>query len=279
MKLAPVVPLVFALLLSACSREVVPPLPSGAQTVTGVLEAAELSAKRRGSFRVVQEGIDVYYAESSLVNLREFEGKFTTLRGTLEHNTDPNDLPVLVVESVLDVEETVTVHTFTDIKLSLEAPVHWKLVRRAGSYRFYVNARDVDEEELQEEDPILYVSQSAAEVFPAGGSPIVIDATRATRLTDDVTSEQIVAVDRPEAVLVLRFTPGSSAHAGRLSERFEEILESIELLEEEKDPDGPVFGTGSLGNPCGGSAGILCPDGYYCDVQDFEDNVGKCRKL
>ena len=40
-------------------------------------------------------------------------------------------------------------------------------------------------------------------------------------------------------------------------------------------------GSGAIndGNPCGGTAGILCPAGEYCAVADRESNVGRCRKL
>lgn len=257
------------LLLSACGGENLPSLPEGEQTVTGILKPAELSAVRRGSHLIEQDGTDIYYAESSLVNLREYQDKRVTLRGEFEHNTDPDDLPVLVVDSIVDVEETVKEHTLSTIGVTLSAPVHWQLNEREGKYQFRL--------EGDEEDPILVVWQDSTEELPDGGIPIVIDATRATKLVDDLSNTQIVAVKRDGAVLSLRFSPGKRLSADRLLKDFDALLKSIELLDLHDDP-APTIGTGALSTPCGGTAGILCPTGYFCDIQDFEENIGRCRK-
>ncbi|MBT4120285.1 MAG: hypothetical protein HOG89_01545 [Candidatus Peribacter sp.] len=258
-------------LLSSCGGTVLPPLPGGEQTVTGILKAAELSAVRRGSHIIEQEGVDVYYAESSLINLREYQTKRVTLRGNFEHNTNPEDLPVLVAESVVDVEETSEEHVLSVIGVTLTTPVQWRLVKREGKYQFH----------LEEEDDgaLLTVWQEVGTLLPDGGVPIVVDATRATRLIDDLSGTHIVAVKREGKILHLRFSPGTRANADRLREDFIEVLNSIELKSTGSSGSNPSFGTGSLGTPCGGSAGILCPEGSFCDVQSFEDNVGKCRKL
>ncbi len=29
--------------------------------------------------------------------------------------------------------------------------------------------------------------------------------------------------------------------------------------------------------PCGGSAGLLCPKGEFCEVQDISNRIGRCR--
>ena len=266
--------ILLALLLVSCGGGILPPLPDGEQTITGVLKPAELSAVRRGSHLIEQQGVDVYYAESSLVSLREYQGKRTTLRGTLEHNTDPEDLPVLVVESIVDVEETVETYDFPGWRVSFDAPRHWKMVKREGKYRFYLEGEDGEET-----DPLLIVWQEAGKQLPDGGVPIVVDATRATRLIDELSGTHIVAVKRKGQILTFRFFPGHRVHADRLREDFLELLRTVELQEEVKEDPDPSFGTGSLGKPCGGSAGIICPEGYFCDVQTFDDNVGKCRKL
>lgn len=257
-------------LLTACGNSGLPPLPQGEQTITGILKPAELSAVRRGSHLIEQDGVDVYYTESSLITLREYQGKRVTLRGVLEHNTDPHDLPVLVAQSVVDVEETAKEHTLSGIHVRLTAPVHWKMVQREGAYQFFL---------VEEESPLLVVSQEPGEELPDGGVPIVVDATRATRLMDELTGTQIVAVKRSGSILTFRFTPASRVNADRLSEDFVALLNSIELLRTETEDPTPSIGTGALGVPCGGVAGVLCPDGFFCDIQDFEENIGRCRKL
>lgn len=260
----------FCIALSSCSNAVLPPLPSGEQTITGVLKQAELSAVRRGSQLLEQDGIDVYYTESSLVNLREYLGKRVTLRGELEHNTDPNDHPVLVVSSVVDVEETAKEYDLTDVHARISVPVQWQLVKREGKYQFRTE---------EEEDPLLVIWEEEGNVLPDGGVPIVVDATRATRMVDDLSGAQIVIVKRQDTLLQIRFSPGQRLNADRLREYFIEALKSIELTDENTADPTSSFGTGSLSSPCGGTAGILCPEGFFCDIQDFAENIGRCRKL
>ena len=263
--------LIGVVFLSACGGGVLPPLPGGEQTITGIMKAAELSAVRRGSHIIEQDGVDVYYAESSLVNLRQYQQKRLTVRGSLEHNTDPQDLPVFVVESIVDVEETTKEHTLSGLNVSITTPVQWKIVKRAGKYQFHLE-EDGDE-------PLLVLWQETGNLLPDGGVPVVIDATRATRLVDDLSGTQIVSVKRKGTILHIRFSPGTRVSADRLREDFITVLQSVELTATlSQDPD-PSFGTGSLSSPCGGAAGILCATGFFCDIQDFEENIGRCRKL
>lgn len=35
----------------------------------------------------------------------------------------------------------------------------------------------------------------------------------------------------------------------------------------------------NYGAPCGGTAGILCPLGFYCEITDFKEGIGRCVKL
>lgn len=261
--------LVACLTLVSCGGDILPPLPSGEQTVSGTLKPAELSATRRGSHLIEQEGVDVYYAESSLINLRQYQGKRVTVRGVLEHNTDPEGIPVLVVESVVDVEETVSSYEFPTLHLSLEAPVHWKLEKLSGKYQFALE---------EEEEALLTIQAELGQQLPDGGTPIVIDAARATRLVDEGTNSQIVTVLHNEKVITFHFTPALRTNADRLTEDFVLLLKSVDLTEPKRDDD-PVTATGALGIPCGGPAGILCPTGEYCDVTDLSDGVGRCRKI
>lgn len=260
-----------AVVLVSCGDPTLQPLPEGVQTVTGILQSADLSAVRRGSHVILQDGVEVYYAESSLVNLRQYQEKRVTLRGTFEYNSDPQDLPVLVVESVADVEETTKEHSLADINVLLAAPVNWKLTQREGRFEFFIEGE-------ADADPIMVVWQEPGDELPDGGVPIVVDATRATRLVDELSNTQVIAVKRDGEILTLRFVPGQRLTAERLREDFIQVLESVELVATAVDPT-PSVGTGALSTPCGGTAGILCPDGYFCDIQDFEENIGRCRKI
>ena len=261
-----------AFLLTSCGSNVLPPIPTGEQTVAGTLRAAPLSAVRRGSHYIEQNGVNVYYAESSLVNLRKYQNKRVTLRGTFEHNTDPEDLPVLVVESVVDAEDSVKEHTLGGIHVRLRAPVEWKLIEREGKYQFRLTE--------DEEDPLLVLWQEEGEELPEGGVPVVVDATRATKLIDDLSNTQIIVVKRDGVLLHMRFSPGERLTADRLSQDFLVLLKSVNLLENVSESSSSATGTGGvLGTPCGGTAGILCPEGEFCDIQNFEENIGRCRRL
>ncbi|MBM3231502.1 hypothetical protein FJZ28_04225 [Candidatus Peregrinibacteria bacterium] len=262
-------------LLTSCSeQQVFPPLPEGEQTVKGILQPASLSAVRRGTHVVLQDGIDVYYAESALVNLRTYQGKMITMRGKLEHNIDPSFLPVLVISSVTDVEDTAKTVSLPDIPLSMEVPVLWKRSETAGRYEFRL------ESDTPEVDPVLAVWKEEGATLPEGGVPIVIDASRAVRLIDDLSGTQIVAVKQPATVLFFRFIPGDRVQADTLREQFLSVLSTVTLKASGASSSAvPATGSGSLGGPCGGPAGILCPSGSYCDVTDLQENIGRCRRM
>ena len=78
--------------------------PQGPQTLTGTVVPTTISTSRRGTHVLKASGEDIAYLESSTVNLREFQGRSTALRGHYERNIDPEDLPVLVVESIVSSE-------------------------------------------------------------------------------------------------------------------------------------------------------------------------------
>ncbi len=268
-RLFTVVPLLLMIFLAACTNTPLQVLPSGEQTLSGILRPAELSAVRRGSHLLEQDGVNVYYIESTLVNLREYQGKRVTLRGFITYNTNPEDLPVFSATSVVDVEDTMKEHVLQKVNVRLSTPVHWILKENGGRYDFFLD-------ELTS-DPIFSVWEEGTEL-PDGGVPIVVDATRATRLIDDLSGTQIVAVKRPASILQLRFSPGTRLTGQRLQEDFIEVLHSIDLLTEQSSSL-QFSGTGALGLPCGGSAGILCSPDSFCDIQDVIENIGRCRKL
>lgn len=89
------------LVLAACARPAdIIPIPQGIVRVQGVLSPADLSAVRRGSFLLFQGGRALYYAESQTISLHRFVGCDCFFRGFVEPNSDPKELPVLVVQEV-----------------------------------------------------------------------------------------------------------------------------------------------------------------------------------
>ena len=257
-------------LLVSCGGSNIDPLPQGEQTISGVLKAAELSVTRRGTHIIEQEGVETYYAESTLVNLREYQDKLITLRGTLEHNISTTDLPVIVVSSIVDIEETVKEYSFPYFGLELSAPKEWQSIKRAGDIQFL--ASDIEE-------AVVTISQEKGATLPEGGVPVVVDATRATRLIDEFSGTQIVAIKRKDSILTFTFNPHGSVRAETLREEFLAMISSVSFKSDNDSDDKPNTGTGALGIPCGGAAGILCPAGHFCDVKNLEENIGRCKKL
>lgn len=90
------------LVIAGCAPRVadVIPIPQGVVRVQGVLSPADLSAVRRGSFLLFQGGRALYYAESPTIPLHRFVGCDCSFRGLVEPNSDPEALPVLVVQEV-----------------------------------------------------------------------------------------------------------------------------------------------------------------------------------
>lgn len=267
--------MLLGMLLVSCGKQrVFPPLPAGEQTVKGVLKQAPLSAIRRGSHLLEQDGVDVYYAESALVNLSTYQGKRVTLHGTLENNVDPSYLPVLVVSSVADVEETTKSHTLVKLSMELSTPVTWKQSEANGKYVFSIEGDAADA------DPVLSVWSDDAKELPDGGVPIVVDTQRATRLIDELSGAELVAVKQTDGTVYLRFAPGKRVDADRLREDFITVLSTVTFGAQGSSSSAKAgSGTSALGNPCGGAAGILCPEGSFCDITNVQDNIGHCKVM
>ena len=263
------------LLVSCGNQHVFPPLPKGEQKVSGILKSAPLSAIRRGSHLLEQEGVDVYYAESALVNLSTYQGKRVTLHGTLENNVDPSYLPVLVVTSVADVEETSKEHSFADLGLKFDTPVTWKQSKEKEKYVFRIDG------DAPTAEAVLSLWRDPTASLPDGGVPIVVDTLRATRLIDELSGAELVAIKQADGAIFLRFAPGKRVDSDKLKQDFMTLLTTVAFGRQGSSSSAAGTGSGSPlpppGIPCGGTAGILCPAGSYCDITDVAQNIGHCR--
>ena len=260
---------VFAVLvLAGCgSEEPLAPLPEGVQTLSGVLLPADISLIRRGSHVLRQNGQDVYYVESSVVNLRSYENALVTLRGVLARNVDSNHLPVLVAESLVDFERNTTEVTFDDFSFIATVPRAWSSVRRGQSTV------------LVGDDGIAVVTISWMDAAALEeGSATVIASKPARRLRNG--SIETIRLPVNDQALQLRFAPESDDP--ELRDKWDQFLSSIHIISTSSSSSAssrPRTGTGSQFIPCGGPAGILCPSGSYCAITDFEENIGVCRGL
>lgn len=259
-------------LLASCGEPSVPsPLPEGLREVSGVLFPAGISIVRRGSHVLMQEESPLYYVESSKVNLRSHEQKQVKLIGVLEYNIDPFDLPVFVVESIELPEEDVDSWSFPQFGLKFSAPREWQSSPAEEEVYFFVEGSD---------KPILSIfTEQSNDGRAKEGFPVVIGGKSAMRDIDEETGSETVRFGRDEEVIVLLFTPREHPRSAELKSQWLSVLRTLTL-----DGGGdsatkvPPTGTGS-GVPCGGTAGILCPAGYFCDVQNLQENIGVCKKL
>jgi hypothetical protein len=278
--------LVIVGLLWACTTtENLPPLPEGPQTLTGVLLSTELSLSRRGThlFQVENDTSgEPYFAESSTVPLRRYEGKTVLLRGRFERNVSPEDPAVLVVEAIEAVLEETTKHwSVASLRLSFDAPDSW---------RVDIQDERVDMSVSSLLSPLVTVErEDLPEEIPAG-EPIVIDRIRATLRASEGTDAEEVLIEQDDKLLRLRFDPHGSEHRETLHRQWRALLATIDLTgtggsasaSSRAVPTPVPSGSGATPgtvSACGGPAGILCPAGFYCQVENLQENIGRCEPL
>lgn len=259
--------------ISSCSHPVQSlPLPAGIQVATGILVPVPLSRSRRGTHVLTDQHLQIYYVESSKLTLRQYEGRVITIRGTLSGNVDPRDLPVLTAIEVVSGELTVKAVDIPSLKLNVSVPQEWQGHTGSGGMRFTIPGN---------ERPILSIVRSAVEKLPVG-EMMIVGGMRAVRMQLD-PSDQIVYIDHHNTIVSFAYTPptgsGSSLDS---SSPFYRILRSV-VFEGDPPPgtgSGITSGSGTLSRqPCGGAAGILCPEGEYCAVSDATSNIGQCLSL
>ena len=261
------------LTLAACKKEA-PVIQYGPRTETGTLVKADLSLVRRGTHKLVVPGSMTIFLESRTTNLSDYEGQIVSVDGTLEPNTAPETTPVLVVESIKGLDENVDLHRFEvpELNLRIGIPVGWE-----GSIENHIaRFRMADETE-----PLLSIRRMSGSSLPPGGTMMFIKNRRTTRINADGGSADIFILDK-DTVIVLHFDPSlqskiqSKDDADIVAAQFERSLSSISFLGDKETPNVST-GSGS-GMMCGGAAGILCPEGSFCDITDFDTRSGQCKK-
>lgn len=261
-------------LLSACTEDKVPSIPEGPQSVHGTLRATEISLVRRGSHLLYQEGAEHAYVESAQVNLRSYENQMVTLSGSYEYNTDPTQLPVFVVSAVTSFEETTKEWVLPALQIQLEAPVEWERKSTAGKVHFHLP---------NEEQPLITLYTQARpqneEDLPTGVS-VVVDGLPAIRISNDVGG-QTIHVLQDEKLLSIVYQPPLDERSETLRADWLHLLASISFDRSVSVSSAPSSTSSQqgVGTACGGPAGILCPQGQYCDITDVENDIGVCRGI
>ena len=257
------------LALASCRKpSTVPPVPTGVQTMTGVLIPADLGLLKRGTHILRSDGEDLALVESATVNLRPFENRAVGVRGIFEQNADPSLPPVLVVSSITPVREDMQKYSIPSLGLTCLAPEAWKMVTERGVTKFLLEGIA---------DPIVIIAVDPSITDLPSGSPFLVDGRHATRSFDAAAGSDRTVVDLGSGFLSLRFHPTKEQDADALRAQWFNFLTSVRFSAS-GTASGSVTGSGS-GVPCGGTAGILCPGGEYCAVTDFKENIGRCKPI
>lgn len=259
--------------LSACTKKPVDQAPLGPLSVTGTLVKAGQSLVRRGTHELIIGGKLMYYVESRTENLSDFEGQTVSVQGNLEANSTPEELPVLVIQTIKGLDQNVDLHRFEvpELNLRLGIPVGWQ-----GSIADHT-AMFMMPDEAQ---PLLTIRRMSGSTLPPGGSPLYIRNRRTTRITAGGGASDISILDK-DTVILLHFDPAlqksikSKEDGDIVNAQFERVLSSITFLSD-KEATVVITGSGS-GLSCGGVSGTVCPAGSFCDITDFSARSGQCK--
>jgi len=259
--------------LAGCEKQKTE-LRYGGLSGTGVLMRADVSLHRRGSHVLMKNGSKQFYIESRTQNLQEFEGKTVYIEGILVKNTDSSDLPVLEASSVKSVNGDDDMHTWEipALNIQVETPSVWKPTIQMNVASFFLQ---------DEEEPIMTIQSLSGSKLPQGVS-LYVAGRPATRMTGERQKEEVWIRDGT-SIIQIHFDPASQKSIvdpedlERARMQFEEMLLRMTLMTDNR-ASRPSSGTGAS-IPCGGSAGILCPQGFFCNISDFQNRIGHCKAL
>lgn len=237
-------------------------------------------------------GVDTYYVESQTINLFDHERHPITVKGFLQPNSSPKDLPVLIVSSIDDPESQFRSVDIPSLSLSIQVPANWKETVQGRNASFTESGMVI---------PALSIFSQAVRNLPfdwkqpayGTGSglsllPFTLLGKQAVVLeyADPSTVSIFIDDTMPSVtprVLTFLFSPNGIANTADVKIIMDKILRSV------GPPGGTSFfapvsqaASGSAAGtfqPCGGSAGILCPTGSYCAITDTVNNTGRCTSL
>lgn len=291
-KLSRAVLLLLVLTLAACGSE--PSFPLGHQKAEGIISRVPLSLTRRGThiLRNATTGEDIVYLESTLVNLGRLEGKNVQIDGIVEPNTERRELPVLVVAEVLrGGDDALKAWSISSLKLTIQLPDTWQgtikneeaaaLFSFSGAVRPILEIRSLKTDTL----PFTFRTLSAASGSALKITPLIVGLQKAAGVLDETNHTWTAYISSPSVtdgseVLTLAFALSEEDPIPQQVERIQRFMRTLKFTEVARSSAAAMTGTGSaLGQPCGGVAGILCPTGFYCSVEDKVSNTGHCKQI
>ncbi len=287
--------LLLPLLAVGCWQRTPREIPTGIQKLTGTVKATEISAVRRGTHILDQNGTTLYYLESSVVNLQRYEDREVQLEGVVEPNTDPSDIPVLVVSKIDGGPATVSrTWSIPPLGITIDTPNDWlgKVSGQTAQFTASGAATPTLMLFLEGEDRLTQATDSSLQtIHETLGLHDILRTVKADSGEERAEIDLRPALTDPTAdVLTLIFSPATDRNmsAKAWTGLKDDILRSIKFLGDSVSSSSssnsssvssglpPLTGSG-VGMPCGGPAGVLCPKGLYCNITDVQANVGHCQ--
>lgn len=262
--------------VSSCSDTSVvkrPEIQPGPRTATGVVVPADLSLTRRGTHLLVSGGKESFYLESKSVSLSTFEGQTVSVDGTLEVNTRPSDLPILVVQKIERAlgSGQMKIWKIPALNISLNAPAHWQGRLDTGMAHFTLPGESL---------PLITIRSISGSSLPPG-KQLFIKNRRAVTTEPQGSAVQEIYILEKGNIIIVHFDPStqssvqSASEARVLAAEFQSLVSELEFISDGAKTSSRA--PGLQGEPCGGPAGILCPTGSYCEIDDAGSNTGRCK--
>ncbi len=271
---------IFTLALVACSGQGQPePSPSdlyGPYTATGTIMGTGASLYRRGTHVLIVNTRPQFFLESREVNLQEFEGLLAVIRGEVTPNTHETFLPVFQVQEVRVLGEqpigALEKYDVPSLALSLETPEEWVSALSAGRLVFMMN---------EGSPPVVEIEKRELGEVPEGLS-IRIGGRNGVRVVEEESGRHLLYVEQSDdSVILFTFTPANGENMA-LRDAFYALIRSVRFGDTETSASS-ASSTSSEDAipfiPCGGPAHVLCPEGMYCAVREFDTGIGACRPL
>jgi hypothetical protein len=256
------------LLVSACTpKQPALVLPTGDVELIGTIKPLVLTANSKGTHNLVLQQTGSYIAKSSLVNLRNYEGKEVTIKGFAEQNS--LDYVVTIGSVVLVHNESLMRTTLEDNRISIELPESWQVKQSNGEYIVHAN---------QLTEPILIIT-TVAEVPTLTADLFAVDGKKFVLQNDEPGIYNGYLQSDP--VLRFAFTdPNEQILSSDLVKTIVQTIKTVQVTQSSSSVSITASGSISSGiKYCGGLAGILCPAGFYCNIQDAASNTGICTAL
>lgn len=258
----------FAFFLASCgtSIEENTSLPLGPFTATGTISSAPISLIRRGTHLFRSTNAAVFYIESTTFSLSAYSGTTVKVAGILLKNSVPNELPVLVVETLEELSKTKET-LIPEFGLALTLPPKWSLIKKDGSISLTFSGSN-----------LLTLESSTVKHLPTA-KKVNIGSLLAYEISTTPRAYLLLHSDQPMAIVKIKMGAERRTEVENILATFREISKSNSSstsIFSSKFSSGSGVISGSNA-PCGGSAGLLCPKGEFCEVQDISNRIGRCR--